>query len=203
MAGKRLIDGIMGLTSYRPIADVARRNMSVALRTTEPTRRGTVPRVRISCLRNRRKRRQPSAHNQRMGRGSIPSCAQPATQQAQARLGCTRQASRSTSYCWTSPRVGRKYRIRPSLCSPSGPDGDGQAGSAGPERQRRTSSALGEVSLTPRRRAGWRRAKPRPWTGSWTGSADNPSVMSAIRAIFRAIGAARVCMAREHASRNA
>ena len=68
MARKRRIDDTMGLTSCRPIADVARRNMSVALRTTEPTRRGTVPRVRIRCLRNRRKRRQPSAHNQRMGR---------------------------------------------------------------------------------------------------------------------------------------
>jgi hypothetical protein len=57
MARTRGIDDIMGLTSYRPIADVARRNVSVALRTTEPTRRGTVPRVRISCLHNRRKRR--------------------------------------------------------------------------------------------------------------------------------------------------
>ncbi len=41
------------------------------------------------------------------------------------------------------------------------------------------------------------------WTGSWTGSPDNPSAVSAIRAITRAIGAASACAAGARASRDA
>jgi hypothetical protein len=41
------------------------------------------------------------------------------------------------------------------------------------------------------------------WTGSWTGSPDNPSAVSAVSAITRAIGAASACAGRRHASRNA
>jgi hypothetical protein len=43
----------------------------------------------------------------------------------------------------------------------------------------------------------------RAWTGSWTGSPDNPSAAGAISAMTGAIGAARACAGREHASRNA
>jgi len=39
-----------------------------------------------------------------------------------------------------------------------------------------------------------------PW--AWTGSPDNPSAAYAASAIARAIGAARACEAREHASHN-
>lgn len=38
-----------------------------------------------------------------------------------------------------------------------------------------------------------------PWTGSWTGSPDNPSAAGVISAMTGAIDAARACAAREHA----
>jgi hypothetical protein len=41
------------------------------------------------------------------------------------------------------------------------------------------------------------------WTGSWTGSPDNPSAENAISAMTLAIGAASACAARARASRNA
>ena len=41
------------------------------------------------------------------------------------------------------------------------------------------------------------------WTGSWTGSPDNPSAASAICAISRAIGATSACAAGARAPRNA
>ena len=47
------------------------------------------------------------------------------------------------------------------------------------------------------------RKGPRTWTGSWTGSPDNPSAASAINAMSGAISAASACAARQHASRNA
>jgi hypothetical protein len=40
------------------------------------------------------------------------------------------------------------------------------------------------------------------WTGSWTGAAQNPSAVSAIRAVARGIGAARGHAAGEQAPRN-
>src|ERR1017187_1907410 len=49
----------------------------------------------------------------------------------------------------------------------------------------------------------WARFSPPVWTGSWTESADNPSAAGVISAMTGAIGAARACAARDHASRNA
>ena len=46
-------------------------------------------------------------------------------------------------------------------------------------------------------------AGSRAWTGSWTGSPDNPSAASAICAIARAIGAASACAAAARTPRNA
>ena len=42
-----------------------------------------------------------------------------------------------------------------------------------------------------------------PWTGSWSGSPDNPNAASAVRAMARAIGAASAHAAGACASRNA
>ena len=60
-------------------------------------------------------------------------------------------------------------------------------------------ATLGDVTQS----SGMMDVEPWAWTGSWAGSADNPSAASAISAISHAIGTASACAARARAPRNA
>ncbi len=87
------------LSRFRVRTGQGRSALSVALRTTEPTRRGTVHCVRIRHrdLRARHKCRHLGSHRQCVGRASASSCPQAATPQARARLARPRSAHKHAS----------------------------------------------------------------------------------------------------------
>jgi hypothetical protein len=92
----------------------------------------------------------------------------------------------------TSSRDGPEERGSVSLRRARRPARRGQPGRVDLVRLRPLKSHRGNAD-----------SGPRAWTGSWTGSPDNPSAASAVSAMTRDIGSASASGAREHAPRNA